>query len=130
MRSDLIYSLSIFSSSVSSLAFPFMVSTALNPSIICELRAEACCICSSLIFLYGCLNIKTSKMLIIVIKTIMANSVIFIRNRITPVTLAIPISIIKVKAILVKMSFIVKASENRVVISPVLLDAKNFIGSL
>ena len=73
---------------------------------------------------------KTNIILTNVINTIIEKSVIFIRNKITPVTSAIPISIINVSAIFVKISFIVKASENRVVISPVFLAEKNFIGNL
>ena len=65
-----------------------------------------------------------------VIKIIMANREPFIRNNITPVINAMPISNISVNAILVKTSFIVKASENLVVISPVFLVEKNFIGRL
>ena len=60
----------------------------------------------------------------------MLNNFGFIRNNITPVTEAIETSIIRESAMLENIFLIVKASENLVVISPVFLEAKNFIGSL
>lgn len=78
---------------------------------------------------YGCLKINTSTMLISVRRAIIANSLLFILNRIIPVMTAIDTSIISVRAMFVNTSFIVNASENLVMISPVFLVAKNLIGS-
>ena len=125
IRRDLIYSFSMLASSVSSFALPLIVSTARRPSMICEFRTEDCCICSSLIFLYGCLKIKTSRMLQTVRQRMMPNSERFILNRIMPVTIVIATSMMSVSAML-----IVNASLNLVMMSPVFRDAKNFIGSL
>ena len=60
----------------------------------------------------------------------MPNSERFILNRMTPVIIAIATSMMSVSAMFVKISLIVNASLNLVMISPVFRAAKNFIGSL
>ena len=107
----LMYSRSSASSSRSSHALHLMVSMPRRLSIIWLFRIADCCIVSSLIRLYGCLKMMTSRKLSAVLNKVRENSVEFIRNSTTPTPSAMTTSMTILIAMLVRTDLMVLASE-------------------
>ena len=80
-------------------------------SIIWLFRIADCCIVSSLIRLYGCLKMMTSRKLSAVLNKVRENSVEFIRNSTTPTPSAMTTSMTILIAMLVRTDLMVPASE-------------------